>query len=226
MTKTYKDPDIGNIILRKNIRSTRINIKIHPEKGVSITLPYFSTYKNAIDFFCKKKSIILKTLASLKEKQAGREKNKLGVNEQAEIIAMAKKNLPIKVATIAGKLGLNYNNVRIKDNKTNWGSCSSKSNINLNFRLLLVDEILCDFVILHELTHLTHANHGREFHILQEKYCSIHFPFLEYGQGKEQGQEHAAFLSELRVKIKKSRSEFPISHTLHLELKKQARELF
>ena len=56
--------------------------------------------------------------------------------------------------------------VTIKNNVSNWGSCSSKGNINLNIRLILLPEHLQDYVILHELCHLRHQNHGPQFHAL------------------------------------------------------------
>lgn len=56
--------------------------------------------------------------------------------------------------------------VAIKNNVSNWGSCSSKGNINLNMRLVLLPEHLQDYVILHELCHLKHPDHGPQFHAL------------------------------------------------------------
>ncbi len=54
--------------------------------------------------------------------------------------------------------------VRLKDNLSNWGSCSRKNNINLDFRLLLGPQEIMDAVIVHELAHTKHRNHSREFH--------------------------------------------------------------
>lgn len=64
-----------------------------------------------------------------------------------------------------------YNRVCIKNNLTNWGSCSAKRNINLNLQLMRLPEHLRDFVILHELCHLQHMDHGKEFHQLLDKLC-------------------------------------------------------
>jgi predicted metal-dependent hydrolase len=54
--------------------------------------------------------------------------------------------------------------VRLKDNLSNWGSCSRKNNINLDFRLLLGPREIMDAVIVHELAHTKHRNHSREFY--------------------------------------------------------------
>jgi predicted metal-dependent hydrolase len=60
-------------------------------------------------------------------------------------------------------LGVNYNNIRIKDTKTRWGSCSSKCNLNFNYRILMAPEKVMDYIIIHELCHLKHMNHGKQF---------------------------------------------------------------
>jgi predicted metal-dependent hydrolase len=67
-----------------------------------------------------------------------------------------------------------YGRIALKDNRSNWGSCSAKGNINLNIRLHLLPEHLRDYVILHELCHLRHMNHGPEFHKLLESLCPLH----------------------------------------------------
>lgn len=55
------------------------------------------------------------------------------------------------------------NQVRLKNNSTNWGSCSSKNNINVSVRLLLAPEFAVDYVLIHELCHLVHRNHSKQF---------------------------------------------------------------
>lgn len=60
-------------------------------------------------------------------------------------------------------LGVNYNSIRIKDTKTRWGSCSSKCNLNFNYRIIMAPEKVMDYIIVHELSHLKHMNHGKKF---------------------------------------------------------------
>lgn len=56
--------------------------------------------------------------------------------------------------------------VKLSSAKKRWGSCSSKGNINLNWKLIMTPEIVCDSVILHELVHTKHMNHSAKFYKL------------------------------------------------------------
>lgn len=94
--------------------------------------------------------------------------------EVEELRARAKASLPPRLKELADANGFTYNRVTIKNNVSNWGSCSSKGNINLNLRLVTLPEELRDYVILHELCHLKYLNHGKEFHALLETVCPGH----------------------------------------------------
>ena len=88
--------------------------------------------------------------------------------------AQAKATLPPRLETLAQEHGFHYNHVYIKNNVSNWGSCSSKGNINLNLRLVTLPPALQDYVMLHELCHLRYLNHGPQFHALLESICPGH----------------------------------------------------
>lgn len=66
---------------------------------------------------------------------------------------------------------LPINSVRLKYNRSNWGSCSSKGNINLSTRLLLVPAPEREYVIIHELAHLLEMNHSSKFYEIVESHC-------------------------------------------------------
>ena len=87
----------------------------------------------------------------------------------------AKAYLPARLEMLACRFGFKYARVFIKHNLTNWGSCSSKGNINLNLNLLRLPEHLADYVILHELCHLREPNHGPGFHALLGRILTENF---------------------------------------------------
>lgn len=63
----------------------------------------------------------------------------------------------------SGFYELTYNRVAIKDQKTCWGSCSSKGNLNFNYKIVFLPEALMEYVIVHELCHLYELNHSAAF---------------------------------------------------------------
>jgi predicted metal-dependent hydrolase len=75
----------------------------------------------------------------------------------------AKKYLPERLGGLARAHGFSYNRIFIKNNKTRWGSCSSKNNINLSLHMMRLPQHLIDYVVLHELTHTIHRNHSKKF---------------------------------------------------------------
>lgn len=88
--------------------------------------------------------------------------------------AQAKAELPPRLAALASQHGFQYKRVFIKNNRSNWGSCSSLGNINLNLRLVSLPQELQDYVMLHELCHLKYLNHSPQFHALLESVCPGH----------------------------------------------------
>jgi len=101
-----------------------------------------------------------------------RPRRKLPVTPEVEALRrLAKEQLPVRVAQLAREYGFEYNSVRIKHNVSNWGSCSSKGNINLNLNLMRLPERLRDYVIKHELCHLKEMNHGPKFKAMLTEIC-------------------------------------------------------
>ena len=81
----------------------------------------------------------------------------------------AEKILFPRVDEISTRTGLTFRKVSIGNALTRWGTCSSQDDIILSCRLLLLPDYLIDFVILHELCHIAHKNHGPKFHALLDK---------------------------------------------------------
>lgn len=63
----------------------------------------------------------------------------------------------------AEKSGLNFNKVTIRDVKSRWGSCSALKNLNYNWRIILAPEDVLKYLCAHEVSHLRHMNHSKEF---------------------------------------------------------------
>jgi predicted metal-dependent hydrolase len=78
--------------------------------------------------------------------------------------------LGCRVAYHAKRLALCYHRVTVRDQSSRWGSCSSQRAISLNWRLVLLSPELQDYIILHELAHLSEMNHSRRFWTLLNQY--------------------------------------------------------
>jgi predicted metal-dependent hydrolase len=82
----------------------------------------------------------------------------------------SKDALTCRVNHYARRLNLKFERLAVRDQTSRWGSCSGKRNISLNWRLVLIEPELQDYVILHELAHLTEMNHSKRFWDLLDHY--------------------------------------------------------
>ena len=76
------------------------------------------------------------------------------------------------VEDFSRRMGLQYNRVTLKGQKTLWGSCSRKRNLNFNWRLMMTPEPVIEYVVVHELAHLKQMNHSHRFWEIVERHCS------------------------------------------------------
>lgn len=86
--------------------------------------------------------------------------------------AQATKRFTERVPLLADLVGRDVTRVTIRDQRTRWGSCSSRNTISLNWRLIMAPDSVSDYVIYHELAHLTHMNHSNRFWALVEHYVA------------------------------------------------------
>lgn len=208
--KTYNDPEIGAVTFRKSVRSRSISIRVHPVKGVSVSVPYIVPYSVAQAFFISRRNWVIATMARQKEKYKD---VVMPTPEEIEALRrQAKAELPPRLAELAARYGFSYNRVAIKHNASNWGSCSAKSNINLNLNIVRLPKVLQDYVLLHELCHLKHQDHGHAFHLLLEHVLTDNVIRL-----MDAGDPMA---SNLARKAAQSRAKYPLDHVMTGEIKK------
>jgi Predicted metal-dependent hydrolase len=203
--KVHIDPVLGEVRLRKSARARRISIRVHPARGIVVTVPYHASYALGVTFLEARREWAREAL-----ERAGARNADLPEGEDIESLrAKAKAALPPRLAELAARYGFRYHRVTIKHNTSNWGSCSSKGNINLNLNLMRVPVPLQDYILLHELTHLHHADHGPGFHAELELLLTDHFS----RHGEE--TDFQSFASAAAS----SRAQNPLSRTLERALK-------
>ena len=175
-------PGLGPVTFWRRAGNRSIRISVKAERGVLVTYPWYTPFAQA-ERFLLQNSLRLNQMLSRVGKQNRKSllQNYLnGATEEPKLRRLrqrAKEALPLRTAQIAAamrtlhKRPFAYQRIAIKLNKTNWGSCSAKNNINLNLALPLLPDALRDYVIIHELCHLEHHNHSEEFHRLLNSSC-------------------------------------------------------
>ena len=169
---SYNIPGIGDVLFIKRSGVRRLRISVSPRNGVVVTIPARLPVSAAMAFVVEKRDWILRALRRQSERiRKSVENGKIaGVpSDPSELERMretARAILVPKLEVAARRHGFAYGRVAIKNNVSNWGSCSALGNINLNMRLILLPEHLQEYVILHELCHLRHPDHGPGFHAM------------------------------------------------------------
>ena len=100
----------------------------------------------------------------------------------------AREKLSQRTAYFARQMGVSYGRITVRAAKTRWGSCSSRKNLNFNYKLAYMPQEIMDYVVVHELAHLRHMNHSREFWELVEQYIPDYRERRKWL--KEHGQEY------------------------------------
>lgn len=129
-----------------------------------------------IALFIEKSEKWIKTHAA-KVIQRSRELEQLEPFTEQDIRNMAQQAIeviPKRVKLYAEKLGVTYGRITIRNQKTKWGSCTSKGNLNFNCLLMAAPSEVLDSVVVHELCHRLHMNHSKEF------YAEIYRIFPDY----------------------------------------------
>ena len=207
--KTYFDPEIGEVVFRKSARARRMAIRVHSVRGVSVSVPALVPYAAAMAFFKMKRDWVLQTLR--RQKDRIKDVPIVSASEINEMRSRAKAELPPRLAELAQRYGFTYNRVTIKHNSSNWGSCSTKGNINLNLNIVRLPKVLQDYILLHELCHLRHHDHSHTFHILLEHLLTDNLLKLV--------DDGDAAASELARKAAATRAKYPVDHVMTTAVK-------
>ena len=144
------------------IRARRKTLGLQIKDGKVIVRAPMRLPKATIDaFVVKHESWIVKHLA---KERAGQDLPKLTEQELGALAKQAKEVIPARVAYYAALLGVEYGRITIRTQKTRWGSCSAKGNLNFNCLLMLAPPEVLDSVVVHELCHRKHMNHSKAFY--------------------------------------------------------------
>ena len=159
--------DMKKVSPAQIIRSNRktISIQIDREANVIVRAPYRVSEREIRRFLAEKEAWIRKHQEKIRAQEKAFEGIKPLTREEIEMLAdQAMKVIPERVAYYAKKIGVTYGRITIRNQKTRWGSCSSKGNLNFNCLLMLTPPEVIDSVVVHELCHRKEMNHSAKFY--------------------------------------------------------------
>lgn len=152
------------------IKSNRktISLEIKSDLQIIVRVPRQMTETQIQEFLKKKSGWIEKHLTKI-ERQAEAFAEPLTQKETETLAQEALEDLPVRVKRYAPLVGVTYGRITIRNQRTRWGSCSSKGNLNFNCLLMLCPPEIRDYVVVHELCHRREMNHSPRFWAEVEK---------------------------------------------------------
>lgn len=148
--------------LKVNARSKRVRLAVYPDATFVVTAPRFVSIKTIEKFIQAKAQWIIKKIDyfssfSYSHKAKDSKAEYLQYKEQARKLAYE------RIEHYNAVYRFTINSISIRNQKTRWGSCSKKGNLNFNYKIALIPQELSDYIIVHELCHLGQFNHSAKF---------------------------------------------------------------
>lgn len=148
--------------LRLSNRAKRVRLAIYCDGNFVVTAPQNASQNLIEQFMIRKSQWIIDKIAYFKNFKGsiiprGDRTTFLHHKDQAMDIAQS------RIEYFNGFYGFGFNKINIKNQKTRWGSCSRRGNINFNYKIALLPSRLADYIVVHELCHLGEFNHSQKF---------------------------------------------------------------
>lgn len=149
--------------VRKHRRAKRLKLAISCDGNCVVTLPWYMGMGSAEQFIQQNAAWVLEKLKAMKK--IGRQSifSRHNQDEYLKLKEYARSMVHRRLEKYAQIYGFKYNSVAIRNQKTRWGSCSSKGNLNFNYKIIFLPQRHADYIIVHELCHLREFNHGKRF---------------------------------------------------------------
>lgn len=153
--------------LRRSKRAKKLRVAIYCDASVIVTMPTRANIGVVEKFLAEKADWLLDKIAFFREKTdfvTGNQREDF-LRHRVDALILAEERL----AYFNRIFNFTINKVNIRNQKTRWGSCSRKGNINLSYKIVLLPTYLSDYIIVHELCHLGEFNHSANFWKLVER---------------------------------------------------------
>lgn len=166
-------------------------LQVTPDGRVIVRAPKRCPRSFIEAFVRQKEDWVLRQLARFEKQRKEHpapELPPLSDKDRARYISIARDIFTRKTAYYARIMGVSYGRIAIREQKTRWGSCSSKGNLNFNWRLILAPEEVLDYVVVHELAHRREMNHSKAF------YAVVESVLPDYRQARRWLRDHGGSL--------------------------------
>lgn len=148
-------------------------LSIDEECRITMRIPLSVSAREVESFLQSKSRWLITHYLTLLEKKNSRPQSNLSAVQKNYLEnrykEAAREYIPKRVAYYQPITGGDYTRITIRSQKTRWGSCSAKGTLSFNWRLMLAPPAILDYVVVHELCHLTHMNHSPAFWQAVEK---------------------------------------------------------
>ena len=170
--------------LIKSKRKT-ISLEMRPDGSLVVLAPNRTSKREADAFVKKHEKWIESHRKKMDERRAQTQNVQRRTDAELKALArLAKKVIPERVEFYAKQMNAQYGRITLRCQKTRWGSCSTKKNLNFNILLMLTPIEVLDSVVVHELCHLFEMNHGERF------YQRVYAVYPEYDKWNRWLKEH------------------------------------
>lgn len=153
------------ITVKKSAKARHMRITVKSDGTVVATQPVRANSERFYAFVKSKLGWVQKVLERMKGRRAKPAALQIRHTKKEYVILRKKAKILAteRLEYFNQFYNFKYNKVFIKNQKTRWGSCSGKGNLNFNYKILFLAPRLCDYLIVHELCHLREMNHGPKF---------------------------------------------------------------
>ena len=162
--------DAAVVFVRKR-RARHYILRLRDDGVVRVTVPWRGSRAEAERFVIARREWIAH---QRQRRELALEATRVPPEVEARLRKLAGRRLPARLLELAGAHGFAVAGVNVRNQRTRWGSCAPSGRISLNWRLIQVPPAVCDYVLLHELTHLRHLNHSARFWRELARLCPHH----------------------------------------------------
>ena len=149
-------------LIRSDRRTCQIQVK--SDGSVLVRAPRFMPERDIMNFVSEKEEWITRAQAKvMKARESIADTEPLTEEEIDRLADKALEYIPDIVEHFATLMGVEYGRITVRNQRTRWGSCSGKKNLNFNCLLMLTPPAVIDYVVVHELCHLKEMNHSADF---------------------------------------------------------------